>query len=78
MSLTKKWGIQDLPPSPPPAMPQQDYVPVCQKLVISKYSNMTTHFKGNFILNHTQVIKTNILAVLAFLANSRHKIEGFL
>ena len=31
--------------------------PISQKLIISKYSHATPHFKGNFMLNHNQVIK---------------------
>ena len=42
-----------------PLMPPRDYVPVCQKLIISKYSIVTTHFKVNFILNHNQVVRSN-------------------
>ena len=45
-----------------PPMPPRVYVPVCQKLIISKYSNVTPHFKGNFILfilDHSHDVKSN-------------------
>ena len=32
-------------------MPPGGYVPVCQKLTISKYSHVTPYFKGNFMWN---------------------------
>ena len=51
-------------------MSPREYVPVSQTLIISKYSNVNPHFKGNLILNHNQVVKST------FLAKSRHKHEG--
>ena len=35
------------------------YAPACQKLIVSKYGNVTSHFKGNFLLNHNQVVKSS-------------------
>ena len=51
MSFSKMWGTQDIAPHAPAGL--------CQKLIISKYSIVTTHFKGNFMLNHNQVVKSN-------------------
>ena len=33
------------------------YIPVCQKLIISKYNHGTPHLKGSFMLNRNQVVK---------------------
>ena len=58
--------IQPVCPSPKcgkpkilPLMSLRDYVPVSQKLITSKYSNVNFHFKENFILNHNQVVKSS-------------------
>ena len=32
------------------------YIPVCQKLIISKYNHGTPHLKGSFMLNRNQVL----------------------
>ena len=53
MFLAKMWEPKTLV-----FMPPREYVPVSQTLIISKYSNVNPHFKGNFILNHNQVVKS--------------------
>ena len=78
MSLTKKWGTQDIDPH----TSRGDFVPVCQKLTIFKYNHVTPHFKENFILNRNQVVvknrKNHYFDCFQFLAKSRNKNEGFL
>ena len=52
MSLTKKWRTQDINPH----TSRGDFVPVYQKLTISKYTHVTSHFKENLLLNRNQVV----------------------
>ena len=35
------------------------YVQVSQKLIISKYCHVAPHFKGNFVRNRNQVVKSS-------------------
>ena len=42
-----------------PMPPGGGYVPVCQKLIISKYNHVTPHVNGNFVLNRNEVVKSS-------------------
>ena len=55
MSLIKIWETQDIVPHAPCG----GYVPVCQKLIISKYNHVTPHVNGNFVLNRNEVVKSS-------------------
>ena len=70
------WGAQDIGPH----APLGGYIPVCQKLIISKYNHVTPHFKGNFMLNHNQVVKSSenhyFDCFNLFLGKSRNKYDG--
>ena len=54
MSLTTVWVTQDIAP-----ILLKSHALVCQELIISKYNHVTSHFKGNFMSNQNQVVKSS-------------------
>ena len=64
-----------------PMPPGGGYVPVCQKLIISKYNHVTPHVNGNFVLNRNEVVKSSkkntILTVLNFFSQVQKQKSGF-
>ena len=55
MSPIKIWETQDIGPH----TPWGGHVPVCQKLIISKYNHVTPRVNGNFVLNRNEVVKSS-------------------